>query len=374
MNKLAIVVSHPIQYYAPLFRTLAVEIELKVFYCYNPKAEEVGKEGFGKAFEWDVDLLGGYDHEFLENRSPQPSLSDFSGCDTPQVGSRLNNYGATHVVVFGWYLKSFIQTRKYCNKNNIPIAVRGDSQLDPTQVWYKRLIKKLYYPHYLNKFDAFLSVGKRNREYLTYYGISEEKIIFSPHAVDQEFWLGEKKAPVNYTFIWVAKFISKKRPLDVIKAFQKITESMPDAELRLVGSGELLEQAKLEASGNKRIKFLGFKNQTELREEYLQADTLILSSDFGETWGLVVNEAFTNGLNAIVSDACGCADDLINENTGIVYPYGNIDKLSESMKKLIRLKKDKVFEKNKINEIAKMNKRYSYQRNIQSFEEFINNV
>jgi glycosyltransferase involved in cell wall biosynthesis len=41
------------------------------------------------------------------------------------------------------------------------------------------------------------------------------------------------------------------------------------------------------------------------------ADCLVLPSDFGETWGLVVNEAMASGLPCIVSDACGCAEDLI---------------------------------------------------------------
>ena len=79
MSKLAIIASHPIQYYAPLFKVLSKEIELKVFYCHNPSAEEIGKDGFGKAFEWDVDLLDGYEYEFLENHSKKPSLSDFNG-------------------------------------------------------------------------------------------------------------------------------------------------------------------------------------------------------------------------------------------------------------------------------------------------------
>jgi glycosyltransferase involved in cell wall biosynthesis len=54
----------------------------------------------------------------------------------------------------------------------------------------------------------------------------------------------------------------------------------------------------------------GFLNQTEIPAAYVAADCLVLPSDAGETWGLVVNEALACGLPAIVSDRCGCAEDL----------------------------------------------------------------
>src|SRR5690606_33988574 len=124
-------------------------------------AEEIGKDGFGKKFQWDIDLLSGYEYEFLGNRSKKPSLSKFNGCDTPQIGEKLRDYGATHVVIFGWYLKSFIQALKYCNRNNIIVAARGDSQLDPKLPRWKKILKRIYYPYFLKKYDAFLYVGKR---------------------------------------------------------------------------------------------------------------------------------------------------------------------------------------------------------------------
>ena len=372
MKKLAIVVSHPIQYYAPLFSKLAEQIELKVFYCHRPTPTEIGKDGFGKAFTWDINLLSGYAYEFLENVSKEPSVTIKNGCDTPEVGNRILAYGATHVVVFGWYLKSHLQVLEFCNKNNIPIAARGDSQLDPAQHWLKRLAKKLYYPFFLSKYDAFLSVGKRNKKYLENFGVSSEKIIFSPHAVDQDFWRVEKKAHDQIVFLWVAKFIPKKRPFDVISAFKMALSNNPSIILNMVGSGEQLQEAKELAKDTPEIVFHGFLNQTELKPIYAQSDVLLITSDYEETWGLVVNEAFASEIPVIVSSAVGCSADMVKQNTGQTYPLGDIEGLTNSILKYGSLMK----EQNEVNQITKaikeVNAVYSFNRNIQSFQEFLN--
>lgn len=369
-TKLGIVVSHPIQYYAPLFRTLAKEIDLKVFYCHNPSAKEIGNSGFGKSFDWDVDLLSGYEYEFVENVAESPSVSDYHGSDCPTIGESIQASGITHVVVFGWYLKALRQSLDFCNKNKIPIACRGDSQLNPDQVWYKRLIKKIYYPFFLNRYDAFLYVGKRNKQYLRHYGVKDHKLIFSPHAVDQQFWKGQKLTQDKFTFIWVAKFIEKKRPKDVIRAFQKVEQE--NTVLKMVGSGPLMKECQRMAENDERIEFLGFKNQTELRKEYLKSDALILSSNYEETWGLVVNEAFAAGVPAIVSEACGCSADLLTDDLAVLkYNPKELEGLYDKMMGVLMGNfktnqfQDRIMEKNEI---------YSYQSNLRSFKHFISTL
>lgn len=376
-KKLAIILSHPVQYYSPLFAAAAKEMEIKVFYGFQPNSEQQGRQGFGKAFQWDIDLLEGYSYEFVANIAAKPSSASYSGCDTPSLGVRLKEYGATHIVTFGWHLKMYRQALQYAKQNKIPIAVRGDSQLNPQLTGWKKIIKKLYYPYFLNKYDIFLSVGKRNKEYLKYYGISEQKIIFSPHAIDQTFWkVQRKKENPSFVFVWVGKFISLKRPLDVIQAFKKMLAQDANLKeevlLQMVGSGELLEVAKQEARDCKQIQFLGFKNQTELRAVYEGVDCLILSSE-SETWGLVVNEAFAAGIPAVVSEACGCVYDLINENSGLSYKTGKIVDLEEAMLRIYDKLSDP-FEKTKMQQSIKMkNEVYSFNKVVESFQIFLKN-
>jgi glycosyltransferase involved in cell wall biosynthesis len=86
------------------------------------------------------------------------------------------------------------------------------------------------------------------------------------------------------------------------------------------------------------VHFAGFKNQSELPACYSAADALVLPSDGGETWGLVVNEALACGVPAIVSDQVGCADDLIRTGeTGFVFPCGDVAQLSDRMSAIVDL-------------------------------------
>src|SRR5262249_44777058 len=87
-----------------------------------------------------------------------------------------------------------------------------------------------------------------------------------------------------------------------------------------------------------RATFAGFQNQTELPACYAVADVLVLPSDGGETWGLVANEAMACGLPVIVSDAAGCAPDLIEEGkTGFTFPLGNLQQLAERISSIAEM-------------------------------------
>jgi glycosyltransferase involved in cell wall biosynthesis len=375
-KRLAIIVSHPIQYYAPLFAFLSKSITLKVFYAFQPNPQQQGKDGFGKAFQWDLDLLKGYKYEFLNNVAKDPSSSSFGGCDTPDIGDQIQKYGASHVICFGWHLKMYRQALAHCKEAKLPVAVRGDSQIDPNQVWYKRLLKQLYYPFFLSRFDYFLSVGERNKSYLKKYGVPEDKIFLSPHAVDQDFWkVVSDERSRGFKFIWVAKFIDKKRPKDVILAFKKLLKDHPEyinnIELNMVGTGELLEQCKALGTGIEELRFSGFKNQKELRDEYARSNCLLLSSDYRETWGLVVNEAFSCGLPAIVSDACGCAADLIEGKCGLVYKMGNVDQLSSAMYRILQEQSDQETLRERALSISEKNRVFSFQHNRKAFQAFL---
>src|SRR6186713_2634943 len=59
-KRIGFLISHPIQYYAPIFRELARRCELTVFFAHRQTAEQQARAGFGVAFEWDIDLLSGY--------------------------------------------------------------------------------------------------------------------------------------------------------------------------------------------------------------------------------------------------------------------------------------------------------------------------
>ena len=107
--RLAVVTTHPVQYYAPLFRQLAKrgEVEPRVFYGWRGAAGSAALDrGFGASFEWDVPLLDGYAHTFVENVAADPGTHHFRGIDTPGLVPAIEAWGADAVLVFGWNYKA----------------------------------------------------------------------------------------------------------------------------------------------------------------------------------------------------------------------------------------------------------------------------
>ena len=196
--------------------------------------------------------------------------------------------------------------------------------------------------------DGFLAIGTLNREYYRHYGISDEKIFSVPYAVDNAFFqAGAERAaagreqlrrelglaPGRPVILFVSKIEPRKRPADLLAAYLKLTKTGAVAGppyLLFVGDGdqrrpleEVVRDKELES-----VRFLGFKNQTELPAYYDLCDVFVLPS-VHEPWGLVVNEVMNAGRAVIVSDQVGCGPDLVrNGENGYIFQAGDITGLA----------------------------------------------
>lgn len=348
--RLGVLASHPIQYQAPLFRELARHVDLTVYFAHRQTAAGQAAAGFNVAFEWDVDLLGGYKHRFLHNQAKHPSTDRYAGCDTPEIAEEIQQGGFDAFLVTGWYLKSYWQAIRACRRHGVPLMVRGDSQLGTPRGRLKQAIKEFVYPRVLRHFDACLYVGQKNREYLEHYGVPADRLFFSPHCIDNEAFalraleidrmasrerLGIKTD--QKAVLFVGKLLDRKRPQDLIEALHVLRGRGIDACAVFAGDGPLrsILAAQANSTGVPLI-FLGFRNQTELPEAYATADVMVLPSEGSETWGLVVNEALACGTPVVVSDAVGCAPDLpIEGETGAVYPMRDTQALADALRRVL---------------------------------------
>ena len=128
--RLSIVTSHPVQYQTPLFRELARRCDVHVYFAHRATSQDQAAAGFNVAFDWDVDLLGGFEHTFLENVARQPTLERFAGCDTPSIAAEIARYRPAALLLMGWHLKCYWQAIYGARRAGIPVMVRGDSHLE----------------------------------------------------------------------------------------------------------------------------------------------------------------------------------------------------------------------------------------------------
>ena len=347
--RVAIVTTHPIQYQAPWFRAMAVhpELDLEVFFCHRATPREQAEAGFGVEFEWDMPLLEGYRYRFLTNVASDPSVGHFAGLDTPEIRDIIRRQRFDAVINCGWHRKSYWQSIRACWKSGTPVMVRSDSHLHTARSALKEAVKLPAYRVFIPRMDACLAVGRWARDYYLHYGARSDRIFLVPHCIDERWFrenadrlapcrpqlrAGWKLPPDAVVFLWAAKFIRKKRPLDFLRALHAAATTGARVYGLMVGDGPLrAESESFVREHPAPVTFAGFLNQSEMMESYVAADALVLPSDGGETWGLVVNEAMVCGRPCIVSDKVGCGPDLITTDTGAIYPLGDVARLAELM-------------------------------------------
>lgn len=349
-KKIAILTTHPIQYQAPWFRALAShpELDLQVFFCHKATPKEQAEAGFGVEFDWDINLLDGYPYRFLKNVARKPSLSNFTGLDTPEIVDVIERNGYDAVLVNGWHYKSAWQALRVCWRIGTPAMVRGDSHLKTKRHLLKRALKWYLYSAFIPKFDACLAVGKWSREYYLHYGARADRIFLVPHVLDEGWFANEIRRlqpqreelrkqwgfdGQGTVFLFVGKFIEKKRPMDFIGAVELARRRGNLVAGLMIGDGPLRPACEAMAATRRvPIAFAGFLNQSQLVRSYIAADVLVLPSDGRETWGLVVNEAMVCGLPALVSDKVGCGPDLAEPGiTGDVFALGDVERIASLM-------------------------------------------
>jgi glycosyltransferase involved in cell wall biosynthesis len=344
--RLTFVLTHPVQYFAPLFRHIHAHeprLSLTVIYAALPTPEQQGA-GFGKAFEWDVPLLDGYRSIVLRSAQTGDAFgSDTAGVDAADGGSAIE---ATHpdvVVVPGWHSAFYRRVLVECRRRRIPVLYRGDTNLQTVHRGVAKWAWHLRTQIRLRQFDGYLSVGTRSREFLRRFGAPADRIFDSPHAVDNAYFAagaaprqtheGRRAARARFgiglgefVVLFAGKLEDQKRPLDAVRA-----AAAAQATLLVAGAGPLETMVREEAARTgAQVRLAGFLNQSQMPEAYAAADCLVLPSR-RETWGLVVNEALAIGLPCVVSDGCGCAPDLVDDATGAIFAMGDTADLARAL-------------------------------------------
>lgn len=350
-KKLAIITTHPIQYYAPLFRELAKseKIDLKVFYTKGEPKDQQFEPDFGKSIAWDIPLLDGYSYAFLKNSSKKES--GFWSITNPDLISEIKNWGAEAVLVFGWSYQSHLKVMRYF-KGKVPVFFRGDSTLLDEKPGYKSTIRRVFLRWVYSYIDKAFYVGEANKNYYLKHGLMANQLIFAPHAIDNERFVDQNHEYATLAEKWkkelgikenekvilfVGKFIAKKNPLILLEAFKRFNTA--NTHLIFVGNGDLEAHLKKASQNHANIHFIPFQNQSQMPIVYRLGDIFCLPSQGpGETWGLAVNEAMASGCAILVSDKCGCATDLVrNGENGFVFKSNNATELKEKLQKMLEL-------------------------------------
>ena len=369
MNKTSLIIinSHPIQYYTPLYKKINkdLNVDLEVWFCSNMGVENYFDKEFNINLKWDIPLLDGFAYTFLKNFSILKNKNfPIFGLINLNIIPKLFLKRKSIIWVDSWSQLSFILAIIFVKLFGHRIFFRSETPLS------HEILKSNFYlkfRHVIFKFlfsfiDKFLYIGEQNRKFYKYYNVDDSKLVFMPYCVDNNYFseLNQIQA-LNYSnkygiekghqiIMFCGKFISKKNPLDIIKAFEKIKIYNSKLSLILVGTGPLELELKNYINNHKLqdVHITGFINQTEIKYFYNLADVFVMSSGVGETWGLATNEALNFHSSIVVSHLTGCTIDLVTEGiNGFTFITGDIDDLSNSIKGALLLDKSIIIEENR---------------------------
>jgi glycosyltransferase involved in cell wall biosynthesis len=350
--RLGVVFTHPTQHHAPLWRQLHQQpgVEVQVFYLCNEN-QSGGDRALGSNEPWDVDLLGGYPHEFLPTWSGQTATTTTKGLLNPALIKRLTRQNFDAVFLPSFYTLSYRLTVLLCKLRGLPLIMQNDATIitDADQRGRRRLAKALLYPAMYGLADRWITSGDHNEIYLRHYGVDTDRMVRGCYPVDRDRY--ETTMAANQTAIarlrqslcwdedtllygFCGKYIDRKNPFEFIEAIARAHRHDPRVRGVMIGGGVL--SAAIDerlATLNGEVVNLGFVNQSQLPLHYAALDVFV-STSRSDPHPLVISEAMAAGTPPILSDRCGnwgYRDTVQHRYNGLVYPCGDVAALTEAL-------------------------------------------
>lgn len=337
--RVTVVVSHPIQYFSPLFDLLQArgKVDLTVCYTTDAGARAVWDEGFAAEVEWDIPLTAGHRAVLLTTIGARRIPAWVRG------GYRLMRViqQSDAVVIHGYRNAEAVLAICFCTILRVPYLLRADTSFRAKR---RRIDPRYWWPRLAGRGSAgALAIGERNAQAMADLGC--RPISPAPFAVDNERFhaaanvvrrdLGSVRAefglPLDRTIVaFAGKFSPHKRAEDVLAAARHVESPI---HVLMIGDGPARASLKAAARGLP-VTFAGLLNQREMPRALAAADVLVLPSSY-EPWGLVVNEALACGCVPVVSSAVGCGPDLVAGH-GELYPTGDVEELARAIERAVR--------------------------------------
>jgi len=246
------------------------------------------------------------------------------------------------------------------------ILLSESKEDDASRSRYKELLKKLIVSFY----DAAIVGGQPHQRYLEKLGMPKNSIFFGYDVVNNDDFAPDQichlPAPIKSPFfLAINRFIPKKNLIFLLSAYAQYLQQVDLTlawHLVLCGDGEMrsqIEQKIQELEIQDWVHLTGFLQQPELLPYFAHAKCFVHASTT-EQWGLVVNEAMAAGLPVLVSNRCGCYEDLVVEG---VNGYGfDPYQVSSLVERMIVLTKESNLEKLGFASIQHINTSFSTQK------------
>ncbi|MCX6142316.1 MAG: glycosyltransferase family 4 protein [Ignavibacteriales bacterium] len=182
-------------------------------------------------------------------------------------------------------------------------------------------------------------VSESTRQELIGLGFPAGNIVIVPNAVNTKVYAPSADLAQGRPLIGHVGRLKKYKSVDhLLRAFEIVLKDIPDARLRIVGDGDFrpdLEKLAHELPIADRVEFTGYLSQAE-KVRHLNQMSVAVNCSVKEGWGLTVIEANACGVPVVASDVPGLRDSVVDEKTGLLYEFGNIEQLAQKITLVLR--------------------------------------
>ena len=349
-RRVAFLNTHPIQYFAPMYKELnrADDLSVTALYLSDFSVRGGRDRAFDREVKWDLDLLEGYEARFVAGAERRGEPGAFMSVIAPSVWGEVRRGRYDALIVHGHTPAANLIAVGAAKATGTSVFIRCETHLGLRRSQAKTALRKPLIGGLYRMLDGVLAIGAANAAFYRAIGIPDRQIFAMPYTVDNARYMADAKLQADERveirgdlgvednspiILYVAKLQRRKRPDDLIRAAHRLEQMGAPFHLVLVGSGEmepelraLVEQLKL-----RTVRFAGFVNQTRLPKIYGASDVFVLPSE-DEPWGLAVNEAMCASLPIVASREIGCAPDLVHGGrNGRLFNCGDIAALADAL-------------------------------------------
>lgn len=328
MKNVVIITNLPVPYKIDFYNEFGKQVNLTVIFEANSTSNQ--------KFNWKRNEVLNFKSIFLSQKNLNEKKIHFT------LFKHINNTIYDSVIFSTYHTLSQTIGIFYAKLFKVKYTFETDGGIIPSyENWFKKQIKKSI----ISGAQMYFSPSKNSDSYLNYYGAPLNKIKRYPFSsnlskdiLDVTISTNEKSIlkkelgiKENRNILSVGQFIHRKG-FDILL---KSAKNLPaDIGIYIIGGKVTDEYLKIITElALTNIYFIDFKDNDTLLKWYKASDLFVLPTR-EDIWGLVINEAMTQGLPVITTDNCMAGLEMIKDKNCIV-PVGNSVKLSESINSLL---------------------------------------
>jgi glycosyltransferase involved in cell wall biosynthesis len=245
-------------------------------------------------------------------------------------------------VVMAEYGPTGVATMEACRELDIPLIVHFHGY--DASVHEVLDENRETYPLMFRQAAAIIAVSRAMAQKLVSLGAPPEKVHYNPCGINCDDFRGAEPSSAPPVFLAVGRFVEKKAPHLTLKAFAMVHQSMPEARLRMIGEGPLLDECRqlaIELKLQDVVTFLGGQPPTTVQKEMRDARCFVqhsMEAANGDCEGTPVGilEAGASGLPVVSTRHAGIADVIVDGVTGLLVDEGDVDGMAAHMLRLVQ--------------------------------------